>query len=296
MDPIYTDNAYGTRRIYYGAKYNNVAVIRISVMKANGKDFTESEVRDFLRWTTGSRAISYLDLSDIVEDEEVVKASFLGRITAVYQQKIEARTVGFVIEHTSISPYAYSPINKTTWSFDKTLDIADECVIYNVRNDLIVTEDGVLTNGVGTVFDVTDGGTVFVDNHNFVDIDNDTDDLSDYIYLDTVFTNVDSVSLSIKNEVIYEESGGEDGITEINGIKDGEIITLSSGQFIKSSYDRMFGNDFNFIWPKLLPGKNTLSISGAGEGIVEFTYRTPLKIGDCAIDIEVDNGDIDCYR
>ena len=32
MEPVYTDNAYGTRRLDYGAKYNNVAVIRISVM------------------------------------------------------------------------------------------------------------------------------------------------------------------------------------------------------------------------------------------------------------------------
>ena len=63
MDCIYTDKYDGTRRLDYGAKFNSVAVIKISVIKANKRDFTVSEVRDFLKWTTGSRLNSYLDLT-----------------------------------------------------------------------------------------------------------------------------------------------------------------------------------------------------------------------------------------
>jgi len=290
MDPVYTDNAYGTRRIDYGAKYNNVVVIRISVMKANGKDFTVSEVRDFLRWTTGSRAISYLDLMD----GEIVKASFLGRITAVYQQKLDARTIGFVIEHTSVSPYAYSPIKYTSCSFGQELAVDDDGILFKSGQSLAVDSAGILSNGLSAMFDITDDGTVYIDNSVGITIHNDTDDLSDYVYVDTTFTNINSDYLIIKNQTLYEESDEQDGLTEITGMHKNEVITLGSGQFIASSGGRTFGNNFNFIWPKLLPGENYFVISGTGEGTVTFAYRYPIKIGDCAIDIDVSGGGLCC--
>ena len=294
MEPIYTDNVYGTRRHDYGAKYNNVAVIRISVMKANGKEFTVAEVRDFLRWTTGSRAISYLDLSDIVEDEEVVRASFLGRITSVYQQKLDARTIGFVIEHTSISPYAYSPIQYASCTFGHMLAITNDGVLYTTSKNLSVNSNGILSNGTSAFFGIQTDGTLYLDESVTLPIHNDTDDLSDYVYLDVVFTNIDSDHVIIKNTTLYEESNGTDGVTTITGVHKKEIITLNSGQFIESSSNRMFGNNFNFVWPKLLPGNNKFVISGKGEGTVEFMYRTPMKIGDCAIDIEIYGGGLCC--
>lgn len=294
MEPVYTDNSYGTRRIDYGAKYVDVAVIRISVMKANGKDFTVNEVRDFLRWITGSRKTSYLDLSDIVNDEEVVKASFLGRITSVYQQKLDARTVGFVIEHTSVSPYAYSPIQYASCSFGQELTTDDNGVLFKSGQNLSIDNNGILSNGSSAMFNITNDGTIYLDNSVSIKINNDTDDLSDYVYMDTRFTNSNSNHVVIKNQTIYEESDGIDGITEISGMNNKEIITLSSGQFITSSRGRTFGNNFNFIWPKLLPGENNFVVSGTGEGAIEFMYRVPMKIGDCAIDIHVSGNGLCC--
>ena len=290
MEPVYTDNAYGTRRLDYGAKYNSVAVIRISVMKANGKDFTVSEVRDFLRWTTGSRKTSYLDLMD----GEIVKASFLGRITTVYQQKLDARTVGFVIEHTSVSPYAYSPVQYSSCSFGQALVVGDDGVLFKDGQSLFLDESGILSNGYNATFDITDDGIVYIDNSVGVTILNDTDDLSDYVYLDVTFTNTNSDHLIIKNQTLYDKSDKRDGITEITGMHNKEVITLNSGQFITSSNGRAFGNNFNFIWPKLLPGENNFIVSGTGEGSVEFIYRYPIKIGDCAMDISVYGSELCC--
>lgn len=287
MEPVYTDNAYGTRRLDYGAKYNNVAVIRISVMKANGQDFTVAEVRDFLRWTTGSRSVTSLDLSDIINDNEIVRASFFGRITSVYQQKLDARTIGFVIEHTSISPYAYSPVRYASCSFGQSLIISDNGTLYKDGQSLSINNDGILSNGSSAMFSITNDGVVYLDNSVVLSINNDTDDLSDYVYLDMIFTNTDSDHVVIKNQTLYQESNGVDGITEIANMHRNETITLSSGQFITSSSGRSFGNNFNFVWPKLLPGENNFAISGTGEGAVKFMYRTPIKIGDCAIDMEV---------
>jgi hypothetical protein len=152
----------------------------------------------------------------------------------------------------------------------------------------------VLSNSYGARFDITDDGVIYMDNAVNFTIPNDTDDLSDYVYVDTIFTNTNSDHLIIKNQTLYEESNGEDGITEITGMHDKEIVTLSSGQFITSSSGRMFGNNFNFIWPKLLPGDNSFVISGTGEGAIEFMYRVPMKIGDCAIDIDVYGGGLCC--
>lgn len=290
MDPVYTDNAYGTRRFDYGAKYKDVAVIRISVMKADGKDFTVSEVRDFLRWTTGSRKTSYLDLLD----GEIVKASFLGRITSVYQQKLDARTVGFVIEHTSVSPYAYSPIRYINHIFKQSLEIDNNGVLFGYGQTLSVDDYGVLNNGSGAAFNIIDNGVMHIDNSvNFI-IQNDTDDLFDYVHLDMKFINSTCDYIMIKNQTLYNESDGRDGITEITEMRNNEVITLSSGQFIASSSNKIFGNTFNFVWPKLLPGDNNFIISGSGEGVIEFTYRTPMKIGDCAIDIDVSGGGLCC--
>lgn len=286
MEPIYTDNAYGTKRLDYGAKYASVAVIKISVMKPNGEDFTVAEVRDFLRWTTGSRSLSYLDLSDIVNDEEVVRASFLGRITAAYQQKLDARTIGLVIEHTSVSPYAYSPIQYINCAFGQKLFVDDNGILHKDDQNLFIDNSGRLSNSANSFFHISDDGVVFIDNSVHWMNYNDTDDLSDYVYLDTVFTNNDSDHIVIKNRTLYDMSDGKDGITEITNMHQDEVITLSSGQFITSSNNRMFGNSFNFIWPKLLPGDNYFVISGTGKGKIQFMYRYPMKIGDCAIDID----------
>lgn len=285
MDPVYTDNAYGTRRFDYGAKYNNVAMIRISVMKADGQDFTVAEVRDFLRWTTGSRTTSYLDLMD----GEIVKASFLGRITAVYQQKLAARTVGFVIEHTSVSPYAYSPIQYASCHFDQDLLIGKDGVLTQDGQPMTIDGNGVVSAGSSIMFDVANDGSLCIDNSVYMTILNDTDDLSDYVNIDATFTNTNSDHLIIRNQTLYEASGTRDGLTEITGMHTDEVIRLSAGQFITSSKGRLFGNSFNFIWPKLLPGENVFIVSGTGAGAIEFAYRYPIKIGDCAMDISVYN-------
>ena len=290
MDCIYTDNVHGTRRRDYGAKYNSVAVINITVIKANGKDFTVSEVRDFLRWTTGARHNSYLDLVD----DGKIKFSFLGRVTNAYQQKLDSRTIGLAIEFTSVSPWAYSPEQFASCAFGQSLIIEDGILIKTGQN-LSTDESGVLGNGVGGVFNITEDGVVYIDNSVTLLIDNKTDDLYSFVNLETKFTNVDSDHLIIKNETLYEESDGVEGLTDITGMVKGEVITLTSEQFILSDApEKIFGDKFNFIWPKLLPGENKIVISGTGKGFVEFVYRYPVKIGDCAIDIDVSAADLNC--
>lgn len=276
MDPIYTESAFGTKRLDYGAKYNSVAVIRISVIKMNGKDFTVAEVRDFLKWTTGARTNSYLDL--VANDE--VKFSYLGRVTSAYQQKMDARIVGLTIEFTSVSPWAYSPEQHESYTLNQSINIDNDGVIYKVGDSttLNIDESGALYNN--SLISVTADGVAYIDNTSILPIDNKTDDLYTPIYLNTTITNITNSSISIKNTTLDEE-------TTIDNMSQNETITLSAEQFIISSVpNKIFGNTFNFIWPRLAPGVNEFVISGDGNGSVEFIYRYPIKLGDVAIDLD----------
>lgn len=284
MDCIYTDRYDGTRRIDYGAKYNSVAVIKITVIKTNGQDFTVAEVRDFLKWTTGVRKNSYLDL--LVEDR--IQCSFLGRVTNAFQQKLDARTVGLAIEFTSVSPWAYSPIQYAGYSTEQGIGINSSGVVYKsgTTSQFKINNNGILYDN--SLFKTTDDGVLYLDNSSTIQIDNETDDLYTPIYLNTVFTNGTCATLSIKNVTLGEES-------IITSIQKNEIITLSAEQFITSDApNKIFGNTFNFIWPRLAPGINEFTITMDGSGSVEFTYRYPIKIGDCTIDTYVSSKNLCC--
>ena len=291
MDPIYTEKYDGTRRIDYGAKFNSVATVKISVVKANRSDFTVSEVRDFLKWTTGARNNSYLDL--LIDGE--VRFSFLGRVTNAYQQKLDARTIGLSIEFTSVSPWAYSPQQKFGCSFGQKLMTDNNGVLTKGNDSSLINVDnnGTLYNGTSGgagLFQITGDGVVYIDNSVMLQLDNLTDDIYSYVNLDMTFINNNCDDLIIKNQTLYEESNGEDGITEITGMVENEVIKLSAEQFIISDVaGKIFGDNFNFVWPKLLPGINKFVIRGTGGGFIEFSYRYPIKLGDCAIDIYSSN-------
>jgi hypothetical protein len=53
--------------------------------------------------------------------------------------------------------------------------------------------------------------------------------------------------------------------------------------------NKIFGDTFNFVWPRMCPGKNEIivsTIAGEGKGNFDFSYRYPIKIGDCAVDVD----------
>lgn len=110
-----------------------------------------------------------------------------------------------------------------------------------------------------------------------LEINNQSDDLYTYVYMKTKYENSAGDNLIIENTTIGEK-------TEVNNLAVNEIVTLDSNQLIISDKpSRIFGNDFNFIWPKLKAGINNFKISGYGT--ITFEYLFPIKMGDCATDI-----------
>lgn len=107
MEPIYTENTHGTYVYDYGAKFSNKVVISITMVKKNYMDLTVLDTRRILRWLTGHRQNSWLDFYN--QEEEHIY-SFIGRFTDVKLRKMDGRVIGVVAEFTTISPFAYSPL------------------------------------------------------------------------------------------------------------------------------------------------------------------------------------------
>lgn len=289
MSPIQEDYYDGTKKFDYGAKYNTIAVINITVIKNDGSDFSLADVRSLSKWLTGSRTNSWLDVGTSIDD---VKYSFLGRVTNLQPRKMDGRIIGYLIEFSSVSPWAYSAPQSFDCSIGQLINVDSNGVVFAVQDNdsAFGVEDGVLyvNEHIGKNIDVSTSGVAYMDNMYRETIDNKSDDLYTYIYLDIDYTNQNGTYVSIKNATINEES-------TIRNISKNESITISAKQFIISDIpNKMFGDDFNFVWPRLQPGLNDFIIDGDGNGSAKFTYRYPMKVGDCAMDVDVSGSGIGC--
>ena len=57
--------------------------------------------------------------------------------------------------------------------------------------------------------------------------------------------------------------------------------------------NKIFGSSFNFTWLRFAPGNNKLSAKGTG--VLTISYRYPMKVGDCIVDINCLNAyDCEC--
>lgn len=289
QEQIHTSSYNGSKRLLYGTKWTSVATVKITVIKQNHSDFSVTECRAIYKWLTGNPVASWLDLYA----GGFLKYGFLGTIQDVKPEKLDARTIGMNIYFESLHPWAYSPIQKAATSFGQALEV-DDGVMFKEGQNLTVSDMGILNNGSNAVFNIDNEGVIYIDNSVMLPINNEGDDLYSYVPLNTKIININSDDIVIKNETLYEMTNGVDGLTELHGVYAGEVIELTAEQMILSdASNRIFGDSFNFIWPKLVPGDNKIVVSGSGQGEIEFTYRYPIKIGDCAIDVYIDN-DSDC--
>lgn len=117
----------------------------------------------------------------------------------------------------------------------------------------------------------------FVDGTKTFIIDNPSDDIYTFTNMRTVFANSTGSAL----EVINNDTGET---TKINNLVQNEVVTLSDNMFITSDNTyRIFGDDFNYVWPKLKSGTNELIVNGTGS--ISFEYIYPMKVVDCVGDL-----------
>ena len=298
MDNVSDDYYDGTKKYNYGSKYNTQASIQITLIKHDGTDMKLNEFRSYAKWLTGARVDSWLDM--YAGDSFVY--SFLGKFTNLEQYKLDGRTIGIRLTFSSMSPWAYSAPQIFDRSIKQALLFENGILRKEPVDEMSIDSEGVLCNsrtpGPGACFCIDDNGVLYVENNIVALIDNETDDLYNYIYLDIEFDNESCNELSIINRTLGET-------TEIKNLKPGHIITLSAKQFIAEysrdertnelvNNNRIFGDSFNFVWPRLAPGENDLHIVGQGNGTVKFTYRYPMKVGDNTMDISVYGSGTSC--
>lgn len=295
MDPIYTDNAFGTQRLDYGAKFNKVAVVKITVIKQDRSDFTVLDTRDCLKWLTGSRKASPLELTEHFEDifdGDGIKNTFILR---EYGDKVYSVYVnGIKLENTE---WSYNKEDHTITLSTTPEDGASIRIIYNKIKFYFV---GRVTNvwhykmdartvgisleftslspwAYSPVYKIAQDITGTTTNPNKILIPNKSDDVDTPVYMKMIYTNTTGKSLTLTNIEAQET-------TQINNLAQNEIITIDTNQtIISDKSNRIFGNDFNFVFPRLLYAENTFTAVGSGH--IEFEYIVPMKVGDCVMDL-----------
>lgn len=250
QEAIYQDSVRGTRRTMFGAKYDSVAMLDITIMKPDGSEFGIEQTRQINKWLTGATQYSWIDL--YIGDE--VKYRMHGFVQNVRPYKLDSRIVGFVVSLESSSPWCYS----TVQTVERTITSSDT-----------------------------------------FSIENPSDDEHSYINLNVKFAKNTAGNLTIENKTLGEK-------TVVNNIVDNEVITLSDSMLISSdkmngNYARMFGNDFNYVWPRMKSGINEFTVTGSGEMTIEYIY--PMKVADCVGNLNSvsdpicdDNGNIQVDR
>lgn len=126
MEPIYTENYDGSLRNDFGSKYTDVAQPVVTLVESDGSDISPYKIRNILRWLTGSKDVSFMDICD---EDGIAVCAYIGRFTDVKLQKIDARVVGIVAYFTSISPFAYSDVKEVK------LTITEDGTSFKIDND-----------------------------------------------------------------------------------------------------------------------------------------------------------------
>lgn len=108
---------------------------------------------------------------------------------------------------------------------------------------------------------------------------NGSDDLYAYTPIATKYTNISGNSLIIMNKTIGEE-------TKVVDIAVNEVVTLSDNMMITSDKSgRVFGNAFNFVFPRLVAGDNEFVV--IGNGLIVFEYIYPIKVVDAVGELNI---------
>jgi hypothetical protein len=320
MESIYTENPHTGVRYDYGAKYNNVANFEITLKTFDNSDFSVERFRDVARWLSGATKSSWLDLYE----GNALAYSFLCRCVDIQHYKMDARIIGVTATFESVSPWAYSPMQtitrqvvnrsleeyKDSWEERKGYqgligDLAGgekhgwPIVIDNLSDEQYsyLYPNIEFSNQLVYKFTGDNKTKNFVLRHRLpnltsLTIDGEEVTSDDYLYKESViffnsapkqgaeicaFGNFGETDLFILNKTTKE-------LAIVSNIAVDEVITINNNHLIYSSKGtRIFGKDFNLVWPRLVPGENV--ITTAGTGTLKITYRYPIKIGDCAINI-----------
>lgn len=241
-----TDNYNGTKRTMYGSKYNNEATLKVTIIKQNGSDFGIVDTREALKWLTGAQQNSwmYLYVGDEDRDAEGENIGSQARF----------RVLGHV---------------QDVKQYKMDARVVGLVIYFESASPWAYSLPQVESRSV-------DGREKFT-------ITNNTDDKYTYTPLNVWF-KTDSESLKITNMFDKNEVTETAEVTEFTNLAELEEITINDNMMVTSNNPtRVFGNSFNFVFPRLKSGTNNLIVEGWGD--IKFTYSYCIKLGDCVTKI-----------
>ena len=231
-------------------KYTENLTLKITFIKEGFGDFTFDEARKVLSWLTSKDTPSFLDVYDDIYSEAIVY-SVLGGFTNIQSYKLgSGRTVAFVADFESISPFAYSPIN----TFKRTITEPTTFTVSCDNDDTTYVYPRVTVKHKDTRVTITN--TIIRPKTNFLTgvTENKTQ----------VFTT------AVRNSEVDETV-----------IIDGANKLIYSETYPNRTFGTDFGTDDvsnQWVWLPLADGANTITVTGKCELTLE--WREIRKIGE----------------
>lgn len=273
---IASESYNGRHRRMYGSKYNDVFSPKFTFTKNDFSDFSEEELRRVLSWLTSKSTPSFLTV--FYDDSEVIWFECLGGWQEISVYKLaNDRVVSIVATFESSAPYAFSPIQTVEKDIKAPQEFIITCnsdeldtllypkVTITQGDDLVVRTDEAM--GVANKSEHI-SGTVYLYNNTYYWVDNKGD-----LYEQPSNTSgFDTTGVLIENITANSK-------TTVGGNISQEIVTLDGANRVVASNreNRIFGNDFNWQWMPLVPGENTITVTGSCT--IKFEWREPRKVG-----------------
>lgn len=274
LDPVYRDSYRGVKRTLYGTKYNSVALLDITVMHIDKSEFTIEQTRAINRWLTGSRQYTWMDL--YVEEE--IKYRMHCYVKDVRPYKMDSRIIGLIISIESSSPWCYSALQTKQITILGQANFEIECETDDIYNYVPLKITFQKDPAIAPITYGRDGFVVFSPNAlvynektmEFDAIDESVGDADSDGYLSAEYSS----ALQIVNKTINNET------TIVKNLLESETIIMDENLIIQSDRpQRTFGDNFNYIWPRMKYGTNEFEIFGYGNLILEYVY--PIKAVGC---------------
>ena len=277
-------------------KWNEALAPKITFIKEDFGDFSQSENRKMLTWLTGKKTAGFLSIYH--DDSEVISYEILGNWTEIQQYKLgNGRIVGYTAVFESLTPYAFSALQTVTKDVS---DPSDNTFPINLETDdpenavfpKVTIQQDIVTSVVEIDHAMTDQdewqeGTVYHyaagNQYYWVDVNGTKQTQS------TNTSGIETTGIVITNTYADDNQISHRVTTKVKNNTKGEIVILDGANKVISSSrtTRIFDEDFygsfddSFVhwnWLPLYKGKNEIKV--IGNCTVKIEYRYPIKCGE----------------
>lgn len=274
---VFSESFDGNARRVHSYKHTEVMSPKLTFIKQNYEEFTDTENQAMLSWLDGSNKASVLSVYK--DDSNVISYELIGNFTEIQLYKLSnKRIAGYTATFEANTPYALSPIKTiekvitepATFTINCQTDDYEGLVYPKITivedNSIIVNIDSTMASNI-----FTDGnyieGTVYSYDNTYYWKDADGNHTSQ-----NNTSEIETTSVYIKNETANISTFIK------NNQRNESIIIDGANKLITNGGTRIFANDFAWNWVPLMRGNNEITV--IGNCSIALEYREPIKCGE----------------